>query len=111
MRLDYGLLITQRGSLWNFINMKAIFLLAAVSFVCACTPLPASERPIRTQADVDRYNATVSSLGEQLVCEKERVVGSNLPKFVCMTYNQRERLARAAGDTLDGLRPAVPSGE
>ena len=61
-------------------------------------------RPIRTQADVDRYNATVSSEGEKLVCERERVVGSNLPQFVCMTVNQRERLAREARETIDTIQ-------
>jgi hypothetical protein len=93
-------------------NMKTILLLAAVGFAGACAPLPESERPIRTQADVERYNATVSSLGEQLVCEKERVVGSNLPKFVCMTYNQRERLASSAVNSIESLRQtSTASGE
>ncbi len=47
---------------------------------------------IRTQADVDAYNATVSSESERLVCEKEFLLGSNLRQFVCMTVAQRERV-------------------
>lgn len=91
--------------------MKSILLLASLVAVCACTPLPDSERPIRTQSDVDRYNATVSNEGDKLVCDRERVVGSNFPKFVCMTNNQRERLARATVEDLQQLRNSLPSGE
>ncbi|MCB1648530.1 MAG: hypothetical protein H7A05_04710 [Pseudomonadales bacterium] len=85
--------------------MKSMFsLLLVSSLLAACTPVSDGTRPIRTQADVDRYNATVSSEGEKLVCSRERVVGSNLPKFVCMTVNQRERLAREAGDVLRDIQ-------
>ncbi|MDX1490789.1 MAG: hypothetical protein R3332_05845 [Pseudohongiellaceae bacterium] len=83
---------------------KTVSALALLGVICACAPLPDSERPIRTQSDVDRYNATVSSEGEKLVCERERVVGSNMPQFVCMTVNQRERLARAAVEALESVR-------
>lgn len=85
--------------------MKTFFacLLVAALFT-ACTSAPNGSRPIRTQADVDRYNATVSSEGEKLVCDRERVVGSNLPQFVCMTVNQRERLAREARETIDTIQ-------
>jgi len=48
---------------------------------------------IRSQRQVDAYNATVSSEGEKLVCTKERPLGSNLPRFVCLTVDQRDRLA------------------
>ncbi|MCB1665776.1 MAG: hypothetical protein KDI28_08325 [Pseudomonadales bacterium] len=85
--------------------MKSFFALLLVSgLLTACTSAPSGPRPIRTQADVDRYNATVSSEGEKLVCERERVVGSNLPQFVCMTVNQRERLAREARETIDTIQ-------
>lgn len=83
--------------------MKAIFLLLLIASLTACVRVPESERPIRSQAAVDRYNATVSSEGEKLVCAREVVVGSNLPKFVCMTVNQRDRLAREAGDTVEEI--------
>ena len=91
--------------------MKLVLPLAFVALACSCTPIPDSERPIRNQGDVDRYNATVSSEGEKLVCERERVLGSNLPQFVCMTVNQRERLAEAAVDTLRNMRDAMPTSE
>lgn len=91
--------------------MKSLFLLVSLVAVCACTPLSDSERPIRTQSDVDRYNATVTSEGDKLVCDRERVVGSNFPKFVCMTNNQRERLAQNTVEDLQRLRDSLPSGE
>lgn len=87
-----------------------LFLLSAVSgLLCACVPVSDADRPIRTQADVDRYNATVSSEGEKLTCDRERVVGSNIPQFVCMTNNQRDRLAREASDTIQSINRSVPS--
>ena len=81
----------------------ALFL---ISLTTACVPVSPTNRPIRSQADVDRYNATVTSEGEKLVCDRERVVGSNLPQFICMTVNQRERLARDASDEIDRIRSA-----
>lgn len=84
--------------------MKSLFLAAAAAMLVACTPVSDADRPIRTQADVDRYNATVTYEGDKLVCQRERVVGSNLPQFVCMTVSQRERLARDASDTINTLQ-------
>lgn len=51
---------------------------------------------IRSQRQVDAYNATVSSEGEKLVCSKEKPLGSNISRFSCMTKNQQERLAGQA---------------
>jgi hypothetical protein len=83
--------------------MRLFLLSAVLGLLCACVPVSDSDRPIRTQADVDRYNATVSSEGEKLTCNRERVVGSNIPQFVCLTNNQRDRLAREASDTVQSL--------
>ncbi len=83
---------------------KLFSVFSVLVLLNACTAVSEGDRPIRSRADVERYNATVSSEGEKLVCERERVVGSNLPQFVCMTINQRERLARNASDTVDELR-------
>lgn len=58
---------------------------------------------IRTQADVEAYNATVSSESEKLVCEREFVLGSNMRQFVCMTIAQRERLAEVAREDAELL--------
>ncbi len=82
---------------------KLFSFFPVVVLLIACVPVSDSDRPIRSQADVERYNATVSSEGEKLVCERERVVGSNLPQFVCMTVNQRERLAQNARETLNEI--------
>lgn len=88
--------------------LKLFNLISVLVFLSACVPVSDTDRPIRSQADVERYNANVSSEGEKLVCERERLVGSHLPQFVCMTINQRERLARSAGDTLNEIRNAQP---
>ena len=58
---------------------------------------------IRSQADVDAYNATVSGENNKLVCTRERVIGSNIRQFVCMTVAQRERLAQQARDDVRQL--------
>lgn len=61
---------------------------------------------IRTQSQVDAYNATVSSAGEKLVCSREQVTGSNLRRFVCNTVDQRERMAQNAQNTIEEIRSA-----
>lgn len=59
---------------------------------------------IRNQRDVAAYNATVSSEGEKLVCTRERVTGSNFPRFVCLTVNQRDRMSRSAQRAIQDLQ-------
>ncbi|MDD9888717.1 MAG: hypothetical protein OXU66_10725 [Gammaproteobacteria bacterium] len=58
---------------------------------------------IRSQADVDAYNATVSGESNKLVCTRERVIGSNIRQFVCMTVAQRERIAEQAREDVRQL--------
>lgn len=89
--------------------MKLFLFCSVIGLLSACVPVAEGNRPIRTPADVDRYNATVSNEGDKLVCERERVTGSNLPQFVCMTVNQRERLARDASDIIQSIRPGAPA--
>ncbi|NKB33881.1 MAG: hypothetical protein GKR91_12355 [Pseudomonadales bacterium] len=62
---------------------------------------------IRNQADVDAYNATVSSESEKLVCQRERVVGSNLSQLVCLTVAQRERMAEDAQEAVREINSRV----
>ena len=40
---------------------------------------------IRSQRDADAYNATVSSSGERIICERERVIGSNTVSYTHLT--------------------------
>ena len=56
---------------------------------------------IRSQRDADAYNATVSSEGEKIICEREEVIGSNIRQLVCLTVNQRDNLARSARENID----------
>ena len=58
---------------------------------------------IRSQRDVEAYNETVSSEGEKLVCERERVIGSNIRQWVCLTIAQRDALQRQAQDQNEAL--------
>jgi hypothetical protein len=51
---------------------------------------------ISSQRDVDAYNATVTANADKLVCNQERVLGSNMPRWVCMTVAQRDRLTLEA---------------
>ena len=58
---------------------------------------------IRSQRDVEAYNETVSSESEKLVCERERVIGSNIRQWVCLTVAQRDALQRQAQDQNSNL--------
>lgn len=65
---------------------------------------------IRSQRQVDAYNATVSSEGEKLVCSREKPLGSNIPEFLCMTVAQQERFAIQARETIEFIGRTQNSG-
>lgn len=75
-------------------NILAVCILAATLIGCESLYEDGGIPRIRSQRQVDAYNATVSSEGEKLVCTKERPLGSNISRFNCMTINQRDRLAQ-----------------
>lgn len=87
---------------------KVISLLCLTLILAACESMYEDDGVprIRTQRDVDAYNATVSSESEKLVCTRESVLGSNMRQFVCMTVAQRDRLAQQSQDELDANRSA-----
>lgn len=58
---------------------------------------------IRSQRDVDAYNATVTAENDKLVCDRESVIGSNIRQFVCMTVGQRETLRQSQQDDIELL--------
>ena len=58
---------------------------------------------LRTQKDVDAYNASVSSASEKMICTKERVVGTQIRQFICLTQAQRDRLAFAAREVVESI--------
>ncbi len=62
---------------------------------------------IRSQRDVDEYNATVSSESQKLVCTREVVVGTHFRNFVCLTVAQRNRLSREARDSINDIRASI----
>jgi hypothetical protein len=51
----------------------------------------------------DAYNATVSSAGERIICEREKVIGSNIRQLVCLTVNQRDSIARSSRETIESM--------
>ena len=88
--------------------MKKLILIALVGLpVTACESLYENNDDgiprIRSQRDVEAYNETVSSEGEKLVCERERVIGSNIRQWVCLTIAQRDSLQRQAQDQNEAL--------
>tara|TARA_Y100000746_G_scaffold185615_1_gene164217 strand:- start:1387 stop:1662 length:276 start_codon:yes stop_codon:yes gene_type:complete len=88
--------------------MKRLILIALVGLlVSACESLYENNDDgiprIRSQRDVEAYNETVSSEGEKLVCERERVIGSNIRQWVCLTIAQRDALQRQAQDQNEAL--------
>ncbi|MDP6652972.1 MAG: hypothetical protein QGF90_12840 [Gammaproteobacteria bacterium] len=58
---------------------------------------------INSQRDVDAYNATVTATADKLVCNRERVLGSNIRQWVCMTIAQQDRLTREAREVVDDV--------
>ena len=88
--------------------MKKLILVASVGLlVSACESLYENNDDgiprIRSQRDVEAYNETVSSEGEKLVCERERVIGSNIRQWGCLTIAQRDALQRQAQDQNEAL--------
>ena len=88
--------------------MKQISMIASLVFlVTACETLYENNDDgiprIRSQRDVQAYNATVSSESEKLVCERERVIGSNVRQWVCLTIAQRDALQQQAQDQNEAL--------
>ena len=88
--------------------MKKLILIASVCLlVSACESLYENNDDgiprIRSQRDVEAYNETVSSEGEKLVCERERVIGSNIRQWVCLTIAQRDALQRQVQDQNEAL--------
>ena len=75
-------------------NILAVLILGATLVGCESLYEDDGGIPrIRSQSQVDAYNATVSSEGEKLVCTREAPLGSNIRQFNCMTQNQRDRMA------------------
>jgi hypothetical protein len=84
-------------------NILAVLILAATLVGCESMYEDDGIPRIRSQKQVDAYNATVSSEGEKLVCTRERPLGSNIPQFNCMTLNQRDRLATQSQQTFQDI--------
>lgn len=81
-----------------------VFLILALALVgCESLYVVDDIESIRSQRQVDTYNASVSSEGEKLVCTKEKPLGSNIPRFDCMTLNQRDRLASQSQQTFQDI--------
>lgn len=84
-------------------TLLAVFALAATLVGCESMYDDGGIPRIRSQRQVDAYNATVSSESEKLVCSRERPLGSNIPQFVCMTVAQQERFALQTREDLELL--------
>ena len=59
---------------------------------------------IRSQRQVDAYNATVSAEDDKLGCTRERTTTSNIRRFVCMTVGQQQRLAETSQREVEEIR-------
>ena len=57
-----------------------------------------------TQQQVEADNEKVSSEGENNVYSRERSTTSNISRFTCMTFDQKERLALQAREEIDSIR-------
>ena len=59
---------------------------------------------IRSQKQVDAYNATVSADNDKLVCTRERTTTSNIRQFVCMTVGQQQRITETSQREVEEVR-------
>ena len=88
---------------------QLIMIIALASGLIGCESLydNGGIEDIRSQRQVDAYNATVSSESEKLVCTRERPLGSNIRRFSCMTVAQRDRLEQQSRDDINVLQRGV----
>ncbi len=91
-------------------TLLTVIVLAATLVGCENLYDNSDMTRIRSQRQVDAYNATVSSEGEKLVCTKERPLGSIIPEFICMTNDQRDRLAIQAREEVEFVGRTQNSG-
>ena len=85
---------------------RIIFALGLIVSLTGCEALYQSNDGIpriRSLADAEAYNSTVSAESDKLVCTRERGIGSNIPQFVCLTVGQRERLAQQAVEDIQSI--------
>ena len=64
---------------------------------------------IRSQKQVDAYNATVSADNDKLVCTRERTTTSNIRQFVCMTVGQQQRITETSQREVEEVRRIINS--
>lgn len=75
--------------------MKSALGLSLLVLLVACAAPDDGGIPrIRSQRDVEAYNATVSDPGQKLVCVREVMVGTNFRPYICLTVAQHEQRAR-----------------
>ncbi|PCH61459.1 MAG: hypothetical protein COC19_04695 [SAR86 cluster bacterium] len=89
----------------NTKNLFPLSLLLGLSLLISSCVVPDDDGigRIRSQRDVDAYNATVSSPGQKLVCSREKVLGTNFREFVCITVAYRDSMSRQARNDLENL--------
>ena len=88
----------------NMRRICVILALAATLIACESLYEVSDIADIRSQRQVDAYNSTVAAEEDKLVCTRERPLGSNIPRFVCMTVAQQSRLEARARDELQLIR-------
>ncbi len=88
-------------------TLLAVFALAATLVSCENLYDDSGIPRIRSQKQVDAYNATVSSESEKLICSREKPLGSNIPQWFCVTVAQQERLALEARENIETLGRAT----
>lgn len=85
---------------------KLIVAMGLATLLVGCESLyvPSSIESIRSQRQVDAYNATVTAEEDKLVCTREKPLGSNIPRFFCVTVAQQARMALESQQDLEIIR-------
>ena len=78
--------------------------LAALALAVYAAPGAAGESDLDALAE--KYNENVKNPDEEVICRKEQVIGSRIPKKVCRTRGQIEQDRKEAQRYMKSGRPA-----
>ena len=84
-----------------------MIVLALATVLLAGSAEPAATATTTTTAPAtDAAAAPAKPAKEEVVCRKEKVPGSNLPKRICQTKAQRDQSQRDGREALEGVQRA-----
>lgn len=108
MKQIRGITNLRQSELRNLKMGKFSLLSICLTLFACATELSDGRSPvIRSQAEADAYNLTITSPSEFVYCRKEEVTGTKIERTICGTVAQHEQDAsltrQSAIDTLNNI--------